>query len=228
MIIARGGLAPAVVAGGGGMGHRSSRGSLNIAFPLPGRCPAEPTLLILVFDDSGSMLGGNDSAGMRYEEAGLAVEAVGRRCRCGDERVAVLHMNRPTTADLEPTPISRRNWRDIEAALQVPSDTDGASALADTLQRASAMAQSRSRERACILVFSDYELVDDMHDLAVALTDFPGRAHAVVMRSAPPPIFAEFDQITVSHVPTGEPPGLVAGTVFDALAEPRRPSRRTR
>lgn len=148
MSITRGDLAPAVLVGTGGLGGvRSSRTRLKIDLPSPGRCPDQPTLLILMFDDSGSMLGGNDSAGLRYEEAALAVQAVGKRCRCGAERVAVLHMDRPTAGDLSPTPIQRRNWADIDAALDVPADTDGASAMSATLKRAAELADQHRGSR---------------------------------------------------------------------------------
>lgn len=229
MSITRGDLAPAVLAGTGGLGGmRSSRTRLKIALPSPGRCPDQPTLLILMFDDSGSMLGGNDSAGLRYEEAALAVQAVGKRCRCGAERVAVLHMNRPTNGDLKPTPIQQRNWADIETALDIPADTDGASAMSATLQRAAELAEQHRGYRVFLLAFSDYELFEDMHQLAVDLAAFPGQAHAIVMRSEPPAIFAEYDKIAVTHVPTGQEPGLVARTIFDVLTGPRRPDRRGR
>ncbi|MHA3021799.1 hypothetical protein ACXPWS_16300 [Mycobacterium sp. BMJ-28] len=226
MSIAPGKLAAAVLTGAGGMaGMRSARTGLKLSFPSPGRCPEQPTLLMCVFDDSGSMLGGNDSAGLRYEEAALAVQAVGKRCRCGAERVAVLHMNRPTTADLDPTPIQPRHWPDIDTALDIPADTDGASMMIDTLQRAASIAGQHTGHRIVLLAFSDFELFEDLQQLAVALTVFPGKAHAVVMRSHPPAIFAEYDAITVTHVPTGQEPGLVARTVFDVLTGPRRPDR---
>ena len=68
-----------------------------------GRCPHVPTHTILVFDDSGSVVGGNDPIGNRFIEARLALEAVASRCRCGDELVSVLHFDTPGSADLSPT-----------------------------------------------------------------------------------------------------------------------------
>src|SRR3954462_13083097 len=85
-----------------------------------GNCPGKPTLLIAVFDDSGSVLGGNDTTGRRYEEAAIAFDAVGRRCRCDDELAAILHMDRPNSADVPPTPLNRRRGGRFDVGLTVP------------------------------------------------------------------------------------------------------------
>ncbi len=213
---------PSTMGAGGLAGTRSSRVSLNITLPPPGKCAIRPTLLIMLFDDSGSMLGGNDSTGLRYQEAALAVRAVGKRCRCGRERVAVLHMNRPTCGDLAPTPIRQRDWPAIENALEIPGDTDGASAITATLGRATQIAATHQDHQICLLVFSDFELIDNMHQLAFDLAAVPADVRAVAMRSQPPAVFDEFDRIAVTHIPTGQQPGMVAEAVFAALTDPRK------
>lgn len=210
---------------GGVTGRGPTVPALNIALGHPGRCPNKPTLAICIFDDSGSMLGGSDSTGLRYAEADLALDRIARRCRCGQELVAVLHMNRPTSADLPTTPLNRRAKARLAAALAVPSDGDGASEMAATLRRAAEIAQAHPNHRTTLAAFSDYELVDNMHSLAVDLTAFPGEVHAVVMRSAPPQPLLDADGITVTQVPAGAAPGPVARALFHALTSHRLGSR---
>src|SRR4051794_18672522 len=72
---------------------------VGIALGHPGRCPAMPTHLSLLFDDSGSITspGGNDPIGNRFAEARLAIDAVARRCRCRQELVSVIHFDVPTS-----------------------------------------------------------------------------------------------------------------------------------
>ena len=84
-------------------------GVANIALGHPGRCPLRPTHLTLAFDNSGSVgsVGGNDPIGNRFAEARLAIEAVGRRCRCSRELISVLHFDFPTSLDLLAVPLSR-------------------------------------------------------------------------------------------------------------------------
>lgn len=219
-------LLPSHLLGTGGVTGRRP-GALDITLGHPGRCPAEPTLAVCIFDDSGSMLGGSDSTGLRYAEAGLALDRVARRCRCGQELAAVLHMNRPTSADLPVTPLNRRTGAAVTAALTVPGDGDGASEMAATLRRAVQLAHSHSRHRSMLAAFSDYELVDDMRTLAAELQGFPGDVHAVVMRSAPPQPLLDADGITVTHVPAGAAPGAVAHALFDTLTTHRPGARPT-
>jgi len=77
----------------GGSKHTGS----EIVLGYAGRCPLEPTHLILNFDNSGSVgsAGGNDPIGNRFVEARLAIEAVSRRCRCDRELVSIVHFVGP-------------------------------------------------------------------------------------------------------------------------------------
>jgi len=221
----RGGLAPSHLLGTGGGTGRGPHNDLNIVLGNPGSCPNEPTLVISINDDSGSMLGGSDSTGLRYTEFGLALDRVSRRCRCDRELVAVLHMNRPTSADRPPLPLNRRAKADIAGGLIVPSDGDGASTMGATLRRATDLAAAYPNHRAVLAAFSDYELTDDLTRLAADLAAFPGDVHAIVMRSQPPQALVDADAITVTHVAAGAAPGALAQALFASLTT-HRPGRR--
>lgn len=215
--IQRGRLARPHLIGRGGVSGRGPSPTLNLVLGNPGRCPDQPTLLICLFDDSGSMLGGADSTGLRYTEVALVFDRIGSRCRCDHELAAVLHMNRPTSADLPPSRLNRRSKTDFAASLTVPADGDGASAMAATLERAAQIARQHPQHKTTLAAFSDYELIDNMSVLADALTTFPGDVHAVVMRSQPPQELLAEAAITVAHVPNGTTPGAVARSLFDAM-----------
>lgn len=222
----RGRLAPSHLLGTGGGTARGPRNDLNIVLGNPGSCPTEPTLVISINDDSGSMLGGSDSTGLRYTEFGIAIDRVRRRCRCDRELVAVLHMNRTTSADRAPLPLNRRANTDIAGGLVVPSDGDGASTMGDTLRRATELAASYPNHRAVLAAFSDYELTDNLTQLTADLAAFPGKVHAIVMRSQPPRPLLDSDAITVTHVAAGAAPGALAQALFTALTT-HRPGHRT-
>jgi hypothetical protein len=224
-LLQRARLARSHLLGTGGLSGRGTSPTLKVLLGHPGRCPDLATLLICVFDDSGSMLGGADSTGLRYVEAALVFERVGRRCRCNRELAAVLHMNRPTAADLQATPLNRHAKTDLSKALTVPTDGDGASEMAATLQRAEQIALTHPNHKTTLAAFSDYELSDNMAVLATSMSNFPGDVHAVVMRSEPPQELLAAGNISVAHVASGEAPGAVAHALFDAMTV-HRPGRR--
>lgn len=211
---------------GTGVPAADAAGTAGITLNLgaPGSCPRNPTLFIAMFDDSASMLGGADSTGLRYAEAAVAFETVTRRCSCDRELAAILHMNRPNSADRAAAPLSRRAKSDFAGGLVVPADGDGASAMAATLRRAHRIAANHPDHQTVLAAFSDFELVDDMTVLAEDLAKFPGDVHAVVMRSLPPDELYR-DGLTVTHVAGGEPVGAVGRALFDALTV-HRPGRR--
>jgi hypothetical protein len=211
-------LLPSRLRGGGRPGpHRVAAGP-SFSLGPAGSCPGRPTLLIDIFDDSGSVLGGNDSTGLRYAEAAVAFEAVARRCRCDDELAAILHMDRPNSADLPPTSLNRRNRSSFKAGLTVPGDGDGASTLRATLRRAEQLAVDYPDHDISLAVFSDFELFDDdLPGLWEELGAFRGRVFAVALRAAPPAALVAHDRITVTEITLGAAPGAVAQALFAAL-----------
>jgi hypothetical protein len=191
----------------------------------PGRCPDQPTLLIKCFDNSGSIQGGNDPSGNRYVEAKAAVDRVARACRCGDELLAVVHFDAPTSADLSPTPIDRKHRAEIEGSLLVPQDGAGISELGPSLEAAYRLAERYPDHDAVLAVYSDFELFDTgLSAVLDRFAAFPGIVHAVVLRSLPPSRLIDDDRVKVTHVGYDADPGAVARAVFDSLTI-HRPSR---
>lgn len=89
----------------------------------PGRPARRPTLLITVFDNSGSVVCpvGSDPMSNRYAEATRAFAVVARR-GARHELGAVLHFDSPTSGDVPPTPITRRGLTELRRGLRVPPD----------------------------------------------------------------------------------------------------------
>jgi hypothetical protein len=184
----------------------------------PGRPAPIPTLVIALFDNSGSVTGpsGNDPLSGRFAEARKAFTAVGRR---GSRRElgAVIHFDTPSRGDVSPTPLTWYGLPDLVLGLRVPPDSVGSSELAPSLQRAVELAESRPTHRATLVVFSDFLLLDPNPNHVLArLAAFPGDVHAVVLGSRPP-AGLQNERITVTCVMRDDPPGSVARALFSSL-----------
>jgi hypothetical protein len=191
----------------------------QIVLGRPGRCPEQPVLTISLFDNSGSVTGGNDPVGQRFLEAYLAIAKVGGRCRCGKDLAAVLHFDTPTSGDIEPTSIVRANHDQIKESLAIPPDGAGASLLGASLAAARRLAASyEATHRIVLVVLSDFLLFDDHLGDLIA---FPGDVHAVCLSAPPPPRLEAAPAVTVTAIDHASPPGAVARAVFRALVETR-------
>lgn len=206
-------------AGAGGQAQAALDYAEQITVGMPGRCSKEPTLLIELFDNSGSITGGNDPIGQRFGEAYIAISRVGARCRCGRDLVATYHFDTPTSGDLPPTPITPEHHQDIQRSLAVPADGAGASLLGASLTAARELVGCYPKHRAVLVVHTDFELFDDYLGDLIA---FPGDVHAVVLRSTPPPILVEAPNVIVTRVDHNSQPGTLARAVFNALTATRR------
>jgi len=184
----------------------------------PGRCPEQPVLLIALYDNSASVTGGNDPIGQRFLEASVAIARVGARCRCGQDLVATLHFDTPTSLDLPPTPITKPHQKEIVHSLAVPPDGAGVSLLGPSLAAARSIVSRHANHRAVLVVLSDFELFDDH---LVEMISFPGDVHAVVMRATPPAALADSTTATVTCVDYASRPGTVARALFTGLTTGR-------
>ena len=200
-------------------GHRYRQ---EIRLGKAGSCPKKPVLLISLFDNSASVTGGNDPIGNRFLEAELAIRRVGAKCRCGQEYVATLHFDTPTTHDLQPTPIGKSHADEIIRSLSIPPDGAGISCLGPSLTAARGLVDRFPTHHPILVVLSDYELFDHYLDDLIA---FPGDVHAVVLRAEPPPILADADTVMVTAVNYNSQPGTVARAIFTALTRDRPGSR---
>jgi hypothetical protein len=185
----------------------------------PGRCPEKPVLAIVLFDNSGSVTGGNDPIGQRFLEAYIAISRVGARCRCGKDLVAVLHFDTPTSGDLKPTPITKAHHAEISQSLAIPPDGAGVSLLGPSLTAARLIAEKYRRSHQVILIaLTDFELFDDFLGQFIA---FPGDVHAVALRATPPQLLIDAPTAVVTHIDHASHPGALARAVFTALTRTR-------
>lgn len=189
-----------------------------------GRCGGHPTLVIPVFDDSGSVTSpaGSDPVSNRYEEARQAFRAVARRCRCRRCLGAVLHFD--LVGAVPPTPLTK-GLMSLETGLRVPAGGAGCSLLGPSLVEAYEIAQQYPEHLTTLVVLSDFELFDpEPRQLLSSLAGFPGDVHAVVLGGR------ELDgaldpRIQITPIRRNDPPGALARTVFASLTA-HRPGRR--
>lgn len=195
----------------------------RIRLPHPGRCPHQPTHTIFLFDNSGSVCGGHDPIGRRFDEAAAAIERVGRACRCRAELVSVLHFDTPTSRDVVAARLGRRGRAQIINGLAVPTDGAGSSELGPSLERAYDLSDRHPKHLSVLVACTDFELLDDDPiETLGRFSGFPGIVHAVVLRAKPPQDLVDDDRVTVSQIGHDAAVGAVASAVFDALTSTRR------
>lgn len=209
-----------------GTGYRPGRNALSYTLGNPGRPAKEPTLLIVISDDSGSVIGptGADPVSNRYEEARRAFEAIGRRGG-KHELGTIIHFDTPTSGDVPPTPLTKPGLQRLRSGLHLPGDAAGTSYLGPSLSTATRWAQQYPNYLATLVVLSDFELFDSNVDqVLIDLADFPGAVYAVVLGGTQLDGLLH-DRIHVSPITHDHPPGAVARAVFTSLTTHRPGSR---
>lgn len=192
----------------------------------PGRPAKVPTLLIAVFDNSGSVICpvGADPLSNRFAEVEHAFSLVARN-GARHELGMVLHFDTPSHGEVGPVAITRAGLRKLRAGLRIPRGGAGTSELAPSLKRSREIAEAHPDHEVTLFVLSDYLLMDpDPRDVLTDLSTFPGRVHAVVL-GAPMPAGVLDERITVTKIGRDDPPGAVARAVFSGLITHRPGSR---
>ncbi len=208
-----------------GSGRRAAeymRSLSRIPLGNPGRCPQRPSLFVVVSDDSGSVCGGNDPLGHRYDEIAYALRKVGARCSCHQELVSIIHFDVPTDADVPATTLDRRHLHAVLEGLRVPSHA-ASSNLGPALDAAYRVAAHHPAHQAILLAATDFELFDpDVDAVLNRLVQFPGAVHALVLNADPPPILARYPNVTTSRVDPYSSIGTTARNVFATITANRR------
>ncbi|TDD28363.1 VWA domain-containing protein [Kribbella turkmenica] len=201
----------------------TNRPKVSYQLGNPGRPSTDPTITIVIADDSGSVIGpaGADPVSNRYEEAWRAFRAIGGG-GAKHEFGAVLHFDTPTSRDVPPTPLTRSGLQQLRSGLRFPRDSAGTSCLGPSLTAATNLANQYPNHTATLIVLSDFELFDDnaaqvLDDLA----DFPGDVHAVTLGGTRMDGILHH-RIHVTPVTDNDPPGTLARAVFGGLTA-RRP-----
>ena len=184
----------------------------------PGQPARVPTLLIAVFDNSGSVTSpsGTDPLSNRFAEVRRAFSVVARK-GSSYELGAVLHFDTPSSGETGPVPLTKQGMRLLGPGLCIPQDGIGISDLAPSLHRATEIAEAHPDHQATLVVLSDFLLMDPepgpvLSDLAA----FPGDVHAVVLGIRLPEGVLD-ERITVTHIQRDDPPGAVARALFASL-----------
>jgi hypothetical protein len=220
-------LASQVLGAAGSTSSRPARRSRSTyALGNPGRPAEDPTLLIAVFDNSGSVVspGGTDPRSNRYAEVDRAFSIVARK-GAEHELGAVLHFDTPTSSDVDPTPITKQGLARLRAGLRIPPDGAGSSRLAPSLRRAVKLAQAHPAHLCTLVVLSDFQLLDpDAGAVLADLNSYPGQVHAVVLGGQPGK-GAVYPRIAATYIGRDDPPGAVARALFTSLTTHRPGSR---
>ncbi len=193
----------------------------------PGLEPKDPCLVILDFDSSGSVIApqGNDPVGNRFEEAKRAIRLVADWTYSSRSKIAVLHFDHPDGAS-GVVPLNDRHLRRrLDASLQNPGGR-GTSDLLPSLTEMERLAAAHPDHDVIGMVVSDFELSDtDPSEVFSRLRAFPGRIHAVVLASQVPPDLVNADNITITTLSPGDPPGAFAAELHRSLTATRRAAR---
>lgn len=188
----------------------------------PGRPARVPTLLIAIFDNSGSVTSpaGTDPLSNRFAEVAHAFSVVAR-WGSSHELGAVLHFDAPSSAEVGPVSLTRRGYRRLRVGLRVPLEGAGSSELAPSLRRAVEITDTHPECAVTLVVLSDFLLLDpDPGQVLTELAAFPGDVHAVVLGGRMPPGVLN-ERITVTCVGRDDPPGAVARALFASLTTHR-------
>ena len=200
-------------------------GSITVSTPKmrlghAGRCPAVPTLTIILFDDSGSvaMPGGTDPIGNRYAETRAAFKAL-QVCDCMKCSAAIRHFDTPH-ADAGPSRLGqRRSQAQLANALCIPASAEGSSLITNALAEAERIASQHPHHASRLVVFTDWDLFDPPGYIE-RLIDFPGTVLAVGV-GANVPSELKGANVTALRVDYSDKPGAVARAVFRELVSDR-------
>lgn len=191
----------------------------------PGLDPVRPCLDIAVLDHSGSVTatGGTDPIGNRFREARQAIRLVQAWTMTRRAKVAVIHFDQPSTGNSGPVVLAERGaLARLDASLHVPNDAAGTSDLSPSLAEAERLAAEHPDHDVRLTILSDFAITDDDPSAVFArLVNFPGQVHAVVLGAqVPGDLYGE--NITITQLEHGDPPGALAAAIHRSLTATRR------
>ena len=193
----------------------------------PGLDPKRPCLDILIFDDSGSIMAphGADPVGNRFEEARRAIKLVASWATSDRSKIAILHFDHPHGSSGVVALNDRQLGKKLDASLQSPGGI-GISDLGPSQAEVERLAAAHPDHDLRLTQFTDYELSDvDPAAMLSRVTSFPGHVHAVVLGGVTPPDLEAADNVTVTPLSPGDPPGAFAAAIHRSLTSTRRASR---
>lgn len=199
----------------------------SIELGWPGLEPKRPCLVIVTFDDSGSVAAphGTDPVGNRFVEAKKAIQLVADWTYTTRSKIAVLHFDHPHGASGVRVLNDEHVVRRLEPALRSPNGV-GSSNLLPSLDEMERLAAAHPDHDIIATIVSDFELTDDdPAEVFSRLRAFPGHIHAVVLGGSTPPDLMDTGTITVTPLSAGDPPGAFAAALHRSLTATRRAAR---
>ena len=174
-------------------------------------------LLDVIFDESWSVRGGNDTIGLRHEVILVTLEhlAAGLQAK-GKWYVRISTFDHPSVFDLPITRLDRRGLAVVEDVLLRASPA-GCSILGPSLNRAEQSATEFSGRYRLLVVLSDFELFDQspMATLQELTRSSATCVLAVSLSNEPPAMLSNSHVLTARVLPSDAPTDL-ANHVLDA------------
>lgn len=193
----------------------------------PGLETKRPCLVMVNFDDSGSVIApqGSDPVGNRFEEARRAIRLVAEWTYSSRSKVAVLHFDHPHGGSGVLALNDRHLLRRLDPSLSNPGGR-GISDLLPSLREMERLAAAHPDHDLVEVIVSDFELSDtDPSEVFSRLRAFPGHIHAVVLGGQVPPDLVSADNVTSTTISPGDPPGAFAAALHRSLTATRRAAR---
>lgn len=180
--------------------------------------PDEDTLVDVIFDESGSVTGGNDVVGLRHELILIACEHLAGTGMGSRWYLRVQSFDSPSAFDL---PVTRLDRRGLNTAREVllRASAGGSSCLGPALHRAeSDLGDFKGRPR-LLVVLTDFELFDPVPavTLAAVVCSSAREVLAVSLNNAPP-ITLRASRVRTAQVTAGDQPAVLARHVTEAAA----------
>lgn len=195
-----------------------------------GSDPQTPTLVLLDFDDSGSLASGNDPVGARYEEAKRALRHIAAASHTDSQQVAVFRFDHPEITPIGPLPLnSEISVGELLTAADPPAEAMGSSSLTPSIMAMNRLAEQHPASDKVAVIFSDFELFDQQPTQPYEeIARFPGLVHAVVLGNLPPAPLLVLPNVEVTQVSPSDPPGMLAATLTHSLTRFRGGATRAR
>lgn len=191
----------------------------RIALGNAGRDPESPFFVKLCFDDSGSLMTGNDPVGARYAEATAAIRHIAAATTTAMQQLTIFRFDHPNVPPVGPLPLhTKPSLATVLAAVAPPPGITGSSALTPAMMAMNRAAEKEPDADHVAVIFSDFELLDlNPRQPYVEIAAFPGLVHAVVMNATPPAALLALPNVLVSQVSSLDPPGRLAAALAHSL-----------
>lgn len=174
-------------------------------------------VLDVIFDDSGSCSGFNDTLGLRREVILIVLERLVRKSKGNASWwVRLSSFDTPSSFDLELTRLDRNGLARARKAL-LSTSPGGSSVLGPSLDRAEQAAAQSTMPRVLVCL-TDFELFDQSpQDTLASLIDSTAQVVLAVSLTNEPPRQLVESRVRTAQIRGGDSPAMLANCVIDAV-----------